>query len=106
MCAVLHDRQNAGGFVAPIIDTQQDIFDASTEFVDGELILRFSREMVTTDSAMDTSINVPRHWIWAIGPYDLATEQPLQHFERGVSPDFIVLPTAIDCPAGIYCNVI
>ena len=79
------------------MDAQSDIFNISFEFLEGELLLRFSRQIITFDqSEQDVSLDVPRYWIYAIGPY--VDGAFTQHDTRGVSNGAITLPSAIECP--------
>ena len=85
------------GRSAPLLDNQSDIFNVSSEFDDIRLILRFSRQMVTSDpTTNDVAINASIFWIWAVGSVsnDLTF---LQHDSRGVSSGTITLPSPNDC---------
>ena len=84
------------------MDAQQNLLDTSVEFANDELTLRFSREMVTTDSINDVSIDIPRYWIWAIGLYDNGNIEQHTNSTRGVSTNPISLPSAHDCKGIIY----
>ena len=76
----------------PVMDAQSDIFSIDSSFVDGELNMLFTRELVTGDTN-DVTLDVPRHWIWGIGPVEPESELVMQHSptSRGVSSEMIDL---------------
>lgn len=84
------------GQSAPLLDIQSNIFDTSAEFENGLLTMRFSREMVATDTIHDVSINETRYWIWAMG--EVLNGIYTQHYVQG---EFLyTLPSAELCPSG------
>ena len=56
----------------------------------------FSREIVTDDTMNDVSLDVPRFWIWATGPY-VDGEFTFHGSTRGVSNGRIQLPSPNEC---------
>ncbi len=82
-----------------MLDKQSDIFNISSEFIEGEIVLRVSRLLVTTDpnTLEDIPLNQPLYWIYAYGDYDGGFVQHTSE-TRGVSNNLITLPPSIECP--------
>ena len=74
------------------MDKDTDIFNISAEFIDGGITFAFSREMVTGDKTGDVTLDIPRHWIWAIGEYIEGSFSI--HCMRGASTS----PIDLSCP--------
>ena len=81
----------------PMIDATNNLMNTSLDFTNGQITLRFLRELVTSDiSGQDVSLNVSRVWIWAIG--NITDDDPPVidiHTNRGLlnNGNPIALPT-------------
>lgn len=51
----------------PIVDAISNIFNASGDGGDGEIMYRFSRQIITNDTMQDVPLNEPTVWVWVAG---------------------------------------
>ena len=52
----------------PLNDTVNNLNNTNVNFTNGQLTMRFSKQLVSTDSSgQDVNIDTSRVWIWAIG---------------------------------------
>lgn len=83
----------------PRIDTQQDIISYKAEHVENKTVLTFTRNITTTDTSEDKSLDQCRYIIWATGPVTNYTTRSIQkHYIRGFSNTRICFPNTTLCP--------
>ncbi len=71
---------------SPIQDVLYNIFDVSISIDNMQVVMEFSRNIISTDFASDVSLDQPLYWIWASGATTSSTSTIISYHgqERGV----------------------
>ena len=89
----------------PTRDTSSNIFDTSVSYINGRLVMTFSREMITNDTTdQDISIEQATYWIWAFGNVESISPFHLLYHgshNRGVFQTQVLLPSPKECSGNI-----
>jgi NAD(P)H-flavin reductase len=95
----LSDRMAIDGYVVPAVDPVSNLKLISYSTTASGYRITFSRPLIPTDPTYEYPIvNAQQSIVWAYGPFDLQTMQPLIHTQRGAVSINLISGESIGVP--------